>query len=138
MRKNNLVVTDKGLHREYVGLYHMDKNCLMYKHIYLTVCAAAGLDFQQNPMQRVHMYVNYRYGIEPKRLTITKDFEEFMKMDKTTFFEKLDEIKAVIDEDVKDEVDEWTLDQYTMEKKKKKGFWVYLSGCRLEIASTEK
>jgi hypothetical protein len=71
-------------------------------------------------------------------LTITKDFEEFMKMDKTTFFEKLDEIKAVIDEDVKDEVDEWTLDKYTMDEELKKGFWVYLSGCRLEIASTEK
>lgn len=134
----NLKMSNYGTFREYTGIYVLMKNKSMHRFIYLTIIAKDGYDFTGEPMNGVHMYVNYRYEAEPKKITISKDFHEFMEMDKETFFTKLDVVKEIIEADTKDEPDAWTRERYIFDQELKDGFWKYLVESRREIVEDEK
>ena len=129
-----LIAKNYGSYKEYVGLYAWMEKCKTVKFIYLSVTTKNGMD---EHYKRANINVAFKY-LEPKNIPLIKDFNEFMTIDKDIFFEKLDEAKAIIDHETKDEVDTWLKDKFEMTEDLRNNFWTYIVNARRKIIEDTK
>jgi hypothetical protein len=125
----------EGMHTVFQDIFSLIENCKISKYLYLQIIVRKSNTTKMDLPEGANVKVIYRYQ-EKGGITIADNINDFMNMSKEAFMNKMDEVKAAVDEMVKDEPSNWTKEKYTVNEKLKDAFWAFYFNVRSDIKQT--